>query len=274
MPDIPTQSPLFSLPSEIRDLVYRHAMLSGAREQHILSNPMKPRTQYRRVPCYYTSDENVLASLDQSSFRRELSRSKNAWRHGHLDCLARARSSRSSNTSCHSSPIPLFLTCRRVYEEAIFRFYHLIVASIEELVLFLGELPRSALDRIVCLTLTAQVLGITDSSGVHYGWRMMCGRLANLKFLENLKLILFSDPARESLTLSPKAEQMLTWIRIRRFEVVLVNVASDTDETSKSPDAEKAYVLKRWREPLWLEELPRLLSGGQKALMAIISQAA
>jgi hypothetical protein len=165
-------------------------LFNGASEQHIEPHFMTVPPPYRwlRLPCFPSPDEDFLASTlvdDPDRFAYDLLRNTNCWRHGHLPCSAMAAMAQSLPPGAPGPlppPLPLFLTCRRIYEEAAFRFYHLSVGGIFRLEQFLGCLTEPTLDRIVSITLNSNEL----PSALLYpteGLRTACQMLADGEYI-------------------------------------------------------------------------------------------
>ncbi|KAH9886575.1 hypothetical protein F4778DRAFT_472682 [Xylariomycetidae sp. FL2044] len=267
-------SPLFSLPVEIRDLIYRAVLLDGGESQHVkipaeaYGQELAPKCV--RIPCISVPDSDYLYTFeDDSEFRYRLWGCQTLWRHGHLACAHALRAELQSKPAQNPlpSPVPLFRTCRRVYAEACPLFYRLHIVSLKELVHFLTSARRSTLDRIVSITLASELVYLLGSPGMPHWLETACGRLANLRGLQMLKFTLFPDarrPGQELLSL--KALELMARIKVKRFEVEAIGVPDAGDEVVEPPTLERPFTLRWLKEPLWMRRLGDLEKSGKKGL--------
>ncbi|KAK8127194.1 hypothetical protein PG984_008302 [Apiospora sp. TS-2023a] len=112
--------PFMTLPAEIKGLIYHAFLTNNATSQHVIPSSGGFLGQYDRFPCQGVPDHEFLQNLSRCCGGRgwgdylDTIRSSE-WRGGHLPCEPGTLFHRCERLP---SPIPLFLTCRQVYEEA------------------------------------------------------------------------------------------------------------------------------------------------------------
>ncbi|ORY62615.1 uncharacterized protein BCR38DRAFT_411012 [Pseudomassariella vexata] len=263
------QSPLFKLPPEVRDLIYCRILLNGAKTQHI-------RVYYRypapgclqRGPCSPIADEEFIKeqiSSDTSSEEldsRLTDYARDPYRNGHFNCQQILKDDPRFQEYQLSSAVPLFLTCRKIYREAVPKLYSFRFNYFADALLFLRYARLAELDRIRNVECFMEIEYLADVD-----LRELCGRLANLTSLQRLHIVMDPGQKEDSNVLPVKWLDMLSLIkRPERYEVHVLGLEADESESYEPASEQRPFVLWRKREPAWIYGQAEILAKGVKAI--------
>lgn len=248
-------SPLFKLPPEIRELLYRHIFLDGATTQHLSTIFGIPGSIcVNRSPCVPMKDEDFLRDsyaqrgspvLDSKTMKVLAG---NRLRNGHMRCGI-LMEQKVPHRRRLQGPTNFLLTCRRIYHEAVAVLYSFHFAYQRQLLNFLEYSRSGTLDRVQAVEFIW--LDVEKDPGKLF--QLICGRLANLRNLQQLKIVFDSPLQKDALVLSERQLEMLSWIRQpSRFEVQLRNVSVEDTGSVEGPTPQIPFILRRTREQPWV----------------------
>jgi hypothetical protein len=265
-------SPWFKLPPEIRELLYRHIFLDGATTQHLSTIYGTAGSVWTtRNPCVPMKDEDFLRD-SYAQHGSDVLASKNMkvlagdrLRNGHMKCGLLMEQKVPQGRKLQG-PTKLLLTCRKIYDEAVSVLYSFHFKYQYHLLDFLEYSRSGTLDRIRTVEFIWQ--DVDKDTGKLF--QSICGRLANLRSLQQLKIVFDSSLRKEALMLSARQLEMLSWIKQPlRFEVQLRNVPVDETGMVEGPTPQMPFILRRVREQPWVYGHEELSERGLDCLEVI-----